>query len=110
MGEGIEKKSVDFAAEVAAQTAAKADAKPAAEAPKVEEVKEEEEAPKVGLVVKIVLVELVGCWFLRKQSEVSVVFVCRMCMSDSVDPRCSVELAVGQGGQCLAKVGDGFVR
>jgi hypothetical protein len=36
-GEGLQKKSVDFAAEVAAQTAAKADAKPAAEAPKVME-------------------------------------------------------------------------
>ncbi|KAG0580370.1 hypothetical protein KC19_4G168400 [Ceratodon purpureus] len=47
LGEGLEKKSVDFAAEVAAQTAAKADVKPAAEqAPKVEE-KKEEEGPKV---------------------------------------------------------------
>jgi hypothetical protein len=35
LGEGLQKKLVDFAAEVAAQTAAKADAKPAAEAPKV---------------------------------------------------------------------------
>ena len=49
LGEGLEKKSVDFAAEVAAQTAAKADVKPAAEqAPKVEE-KKEEEGPKVRM-------------------------------------------------------------
>jgi elongation factor Ts len=49
LGEGLQKKSVDFAAEVAAQTAARADAKPAAaaEAPKVEVAKEEEGGPKV---------------------------------------------------------------
>lgn len=48
LGEGLEKKSVDFAAEVAAQTAAKkAEVEAAAEAPKVEEAKKEEEGPKV---------------------------------------------------------------
>lgn len=55
LGEGIQKKSVDFAAEVAAQTAAKTDAKPAAEAPKVEEAKKEDEAPKVRLASKNLL-------------------------------------------------------
>ena len=47
LGEGLQKRSVDFAAEVAAQTAAKVDTKPAAEAPKVEEAKKEEEGAKV---------------------------------------------------------------
>lgn len=49
LGEGIAKKSVDFAAEVAAQTAAKADVKPAADTPKVEEVKQEDTTPKVSV-------------------------------------------------------------
>lgn len=47
LGEGIQKKSVDFAAEVAAQTTAKADVKPKTEAPKVEEPKQEDNTPKV---------------------------------------------------------------
>lgn len=47
LGEGLQKKSVDFAAEVAAQTAAKVEEKAPAEAPKVEEAKKEEEGPKV---------------------------------------------------------------
>lgn len=50
LGEGLQKKSVDFAAEVAAQTAAK-DPKPAAaEAPKVEEAPKVDEAPKVRVI------------------------------------------------------------
>jgi elongation factor Ts len=48
LGEGLQKKSTDFAAEVAAQTAATVEAKPAA--PQAPEVKEEIEdsTPKVG--------------------------------------------------------------
>lgn len=44
LGEGLEKKSNDFAAEVAQQTQAKAKAAPAAEQPKQEEQKKEEPA------------------------------------------------------------------
>lgn len=47
LGEGLQKKSVDFAAEVAAQTAAKEPKPAAAEAPKVEEAPKVDEAPKV---------------------------------------------------------------
>nr|XP_024370939.1 uncharacterized protein LOC112280107 isoform X3 [Physcomitrium patens] len=51
LGEGLEKKSTDFAAEVAAQTAVKDDPAPAVEAPKVEKEapKAEQEAPKVAV-------------------------------------------------------------
>jgi elongation factor Ts len=49
LGEGLEKKSTDFAAEVAAQTAATVEAKPAVpQAPEVKEEKIEDSTPKVG--------------------------------------------------------------
>lgn len=48
LGEGLQKKSDDFASEVAAQIAAKADLKPVTEVPKVEVAKKEEDSPKVG--------------------------------------------------------------
>jgi hypothetical protein len=49
LGEGLQKKSTDFAAEVAAQTAATVEAKPAApQAPEVKEEKIKDSTPKVG--------------------------------------------------------------
>ncbi|CAK9219011.1 unnamed protein product [Sphagnum troendelagicum] len=50
LGEGLQKKSTDFAAEVAAQTAATVEAKPAVpQAPEVKEEKTEESTPKVAV-------------------------------------------------------------
>ncbi|XP_024393261.1 polyprotein of EF-Ts, chloroplastic isoform X2 [Physcomitrium patens] len=51
LGEGLQKKSDDFASEVAAQIAAKADLKPVTEVPKVEVAKKEEDSPKVAVSV-----------------------------------------------------------
>jgi elongation factor Ts len=50
LGEGLQKKSTDFAAEVAAQTAATVEAKPAVpQAPEVKEEKIEDSTPKVAV-------------------------------------------------------------
>lgn len=55
LGEGLEKKSQDFAAEVAAQTAAKTVAAPAKEEPAAVEAKEtDEKAPKVAVPATLV--------------------------------------------------------
>ncbi|XP_018471224.1 polyprotein of EF-Ts, chloroplastic [Raphanus sativus] len=50
LGEGLEKKSQDFAAEVAAQTAAKPKAEPEKEEPKAEEPKEAVPSPPTAVV------------------------------------------------------------
>lgn len=50
LGEGLEKRSQDFAAEVAAQTAAKPKAEPEEQQPKVEEPKETAEKPAAAAV------------------------------------------------------------
>ncbi|KAJ0251631.1 Polyprotein of EF-Ts [Hirschfeldia incana] len=50
LGEGLEKKSQDFAAEVAAQTAAKPKAEPEKEQPKAEEPKEAVPSPPTAVV------------------------------------------------------------
>nr|GMC53318.1 Elongation factor Ts [Ipomoea batatas] len=54
LGEGLEKKSQDFAAEVAAQTAAKSAPPPAKEEPAAAEAKETVEAPKTAVSAALV--------------------------------------------------------
>nr|GMC96252.1 titin-like isoform X1 [Ipomoea batatas] len=54
LGEGLEKKSQDFAAEVAAQTAAKSVPPPAKEEPAAAEAKETVEAPKTAVSAALV--------------------------------------------------------
>jgi hypothetical protein len=58
LGEGLEKRSTDFAAEVAQQTQAKA----AAPAPKKEEPKKAEEPKKPAVQVHCNAVSTVLCW------------------------------------------------
>lgn len=77
LGEGLQKKSVDFAAEVAAQTAAKADVKPAAEgAPKAEEAKKEEEGPKVRAPWSLLENSSAVCVWLERGPCYALFFLC----------------------------------